>query len=803
MKKIYFLLLFLLVLCRWNTAQATHIFGGDFEMNYLGPGRYNVTLVLFIDEKNASSGAKQRLQDYVTVSIFRKRDNAKMMDIRLFPQPLSPVRYDECGNLLGVETTKYSFSTEVSLTPAQYSDALGYYIAWQDCCRNNVVANLLNSGNTGMTFYLEFPALTSAGGNVVNSSPKFTFPEGQIICLNDLTSIDFSATDADGDRLEYYLVTPYASYGGNSNRDTPPQAIRSGTSYPPVLWRQGYDENNMIPGSPALTINRQTGVMQVRATERGVAFVVGVEVREFRNGVQIGLVRRDYQFQVTECTPPPPPPTIFPTNATTREIIEKGVKTIDFCEEGFIDISTKDSINYVYQWFKDDQDIKGATTPKLRVTAPGKYYVQINTRGGCSRKSISEITTVNAKPSEGVRLTANVPTTTCEDKNLTLSVRNSPNFTYVWIKDTDTLKTQTRSSLGPIRESGRYRVLVKSRVSDCTYLPDTNVVIYRLPEAKITNTRNLTTICEDDRLPLSASVGTGHTYEWRLNGTAIAQANGQTYDANKAGDYTVVVTDANKCTNISLALRLTVNPSPVVTMDSIRPVCGTAIPKILLTGSPAGGKFEGNSVIGNEFFPFTAGFGRFVVKYTYTNQFQCSRTATRTIEVVQAPSVKLGADRTITKGESIPIGFSPGAATNGATYQWTPPSGLSSPTVSNPSASPDATVTYRLKVTFANGCSAEDDLVITVFPKLSVPTGFTPNGDGTNDVWEIDGITNVPDCEVEVFNRWGDKVFFSKGYSTPFDGTRNGEKLPAATYYYVIKPNNGANDLKGVLTIVQ
>lgn len=788
---------------RPHVAEATHIFGGDFEMNYLGPGRYNLTLVLFIDEKNASAGAKQRLQDYVTVSIFRKRDNGKMIDIRLYPQPTSPVRYDECGNLLGVETTKYSFSSEISLSSSLYNDALGYYVAWQDCCRNNVIVNVANSGSTGMTFYLEFPALSNASGIFVNSSPKFTFPEGQIICLNDLTSIDFSATDADGDRLEYYLATPYASYGGNANRDTPPQAIRSGASYPPIVWRQGYDESNMIPGSPALTINRQTGVMQVRATEKGVAFVVGVEVREFRNGVQIGLVRRDYQFQVTECTPPPPPPTVFPATATAKEVRDKGVKTVDFCEEGFIDIATKDSINYVYQWFKDDQDIKGAITSILRVTEPGKYYVQISTRGGCSRKSISEITTVNAKPNEGVRLVSNIPTTTCEDKNLILSVRDSPNFTYLWLRGRDTLKTQIRASLGPIRESGRYSVLVRSKVSDCTYLPDTNVVINKIPEARIINARNVTTICEDDRLPLSANAGTGYTYQWRLNGTAIAQATAQAYDANRAGDYTVIVTDGNQCSNTSLVLRLTVNPSPVVAMDSIRPVCGTSIPKILLSGTPAGGKFEGNSVIGNEFFPFTSGYGRFAVKYTYTNQFQCSRSVSRIVEVVQAPSVKLGADRTITKGESVQIGFTPPASASGATYQWSPPSGLSSPSVPNPIATPDATTTYKLVTTFSNGCSAEGDIVITVFPRLVVPTGFTPNGDGTNDVWEIEGIANVPDCEIEVFNRWGEKVFFSKGYTQPFDGTQNGDKLPAATYYYVIKPNNGAAHLKGVVTIIQ
>lgn len=803
MKKLYFITWLIVGLGSWKTAQATHIFGGDFEMVYQSPGRYTITLNLFIDEKNASAGARTRISAPQLISIFRKRDNATMANVTLSPLPISAVQYDECGNSLGVATTKYSYVADVSLSGSVYNDSQGYYIAWQDCCRNNVVVNLNNSGNTGMTFFLEFPAVRDASGReFVNSSPKYTFPEGQIICANDLTKIDFSAVDNDNDQLQYFLVTPYATYSSTGGSNTvPPTAIR-GTSYPPVTWRAGYDETNMIPGSPPLTIDPKTGIMTVKASERGAAFVVGVEVREYRNGVLIGSVRRDYQFQVTDCTPPPPPPTIFPANATKAQR-DNGVKAVDFCEEGFIDLSTKDSTTYTFQWQKDGSNISGEHGPVLRVTAAGVYTVEVSTKGGCSRKSISEKTTVNAKPNEGVKIASSLPLPICEDKRnqLTLSVRNSASFTYVWFKNGDTLQTERKATLA-VRESGKYSILVNSKVSTCTYLLDSNVVINPLPEAKITNPRNLTVICEDDTLHLSSSTGVGYIYEWRMNASVIPQGTTDKYDARKTGDYTIFITDKNKCTALSAVLRLTVNPSPIVSMDSLNPICGTAIPKVGLIGTPAGGKFEGTGVTGNDFYPGSTSYGRFRVIYTYTNQYQCFRKASRWIEVVQAPVVKLGPDKTITKGDVVPLKPLQAIA-SGATYQWTPPGGLSRADIANPNATPLATITYRLKVTYPNGCAAEDDILINVFPKLTIPTGFTPNGDGVNDSWEINGIADVPDCEVEVFNRWGEKVFFSKGYVSPFDGTRNGEKLPAATYYFVIKPNNGADDLKGVLTIIQ
>lgn len=84
-----------------------------------------------------------------------------------------------------------------------------------------------------------------------------------------------------------------------------------------------------------------------------------------------------------------------------------------------------------------------------------------------------------------------------------------------------------------------------------------------------------------------------------------------------------------------------------------------------------------------------------------------------------------------------------------------------------------------------------------------IPNTFTPNGDGVNDNWELDGLVAYPQAEVQVFNRYGQQVYYSRGYSVPWDGTYKGSPLPAGTYYYIINlGNNVCRILSGYVAIL-
>ena len=88
---------------------------------------------------------------------------------------------------------------------------------------------------------------------------------------------------------------------------------------------------------------------------------------------------------------------------------------------------------------------------------------------------------------------------------------------------------------------------------------------------------------------------------------------------------------------------------------------------------------------------------------------------------------------------------------------------------------------------------------------IDIPTAFTPNGDSYNEKWEIDLGGLYPQAEIEVFDRYGRRVFYSRGYdeSQHWDGTYNGKELPMDAYYYVINLKNGSQRLSGVVTIVR
>lgn len=87
--------------------------------------------------------------------------------------------------------------------------------------------------------------------------------------------------------------------------------------------------------------------------------------------------------------------------------------------------------------------------------------------------------------------------------------------------------------------------------------------------------------------------------------------------------------------------------------------------------------------------------------------------------------------------------------------------------------------------------------------KVIVANAFTPNGDGVNDTWDIQNIGQYPNCIVEIFSRYGDKVFYSSGYNTAWNGKRNGANLPVGTYYYIIKLNSSIKPVTGNLTIIR
>jgi len=111
--------------------------------------------------------------------------------------------------------------------------------------------------------------------------------------------------------------------------------------------------------------------------------------------------------------------------------------------------------------------------------------------------------------------------------------------------------------------------------------------------------------------------------------------------------------------------------------------------------------------------------------------------------------------------------------------------------------------TLTLRVTDANGCQATQDIqVADECPEIRIPNAFTPNGDGINDTWTIIGLEYDPTALIRVFTRYGQQVYQSKGYGTPWNGEYRGKKLPVGAYYYIINTKNGSQTYSGEVTII-
>ncbi|MCB0379945.1 MAG: gliding motility-associated C-terminal domain-containing protein [Flavobacteriales bacterium] len=183
----------------------------------------------------------------------------------------------------------------------------------------------------------------------------------------------------------------------------------------------------------------------------------------------------------------------------------------------------------------------------------------------------------------------------------------------------------------------------------------------------------------------------------------------------------------------------------------------------------------------------------------------CDSLVITELYVNPLPVVTLTADpELILSGQSSQL-----TATGGGLYTWTPTSSLSCINCANPIASPTETTLYTVEVNLS-GCIVSDTITVSVDSEFKIPEGFSPNGDGVNDVFEIVGISQFPNNKIMIVNRWGNKVFEAAPYKSDWDGTSQfgitiGEKLPSGTYFYILDLGktgpSGSQEIKGYIYI--
>jgi gliding motility-associated-like protein len=253
---------------------------------------------------------------------------------------------------------------------------------------------------------------------------------------------------------------------------------------------------------------------------------------------------------------------------------------------------------------------------------------------------------------------------------------------------------------------------------------------------------------------------------------------------------------------------ITVFAAPDVRFDPIPGIC-EEVPSITLTqaydfyGNAGIGTYSGNGIATSPVLvPLSAGPGLHLIQYLFVANNGCRDSATQSIQVYPTPILDLGPDRNVLEGDQITL--SPLVATgNGLSYLWDPGTYLSSITAASPVCTPLNDITYQLDVVSTDGCRNSGDIFIKVVKDFIVPNTFTPNGDGINDKWLIENLSLYPNHRVQVFNRYGQVLYDSKNYLTPWDGSFKGSPLPAGTYYYIIDLGGARSVKKGYVTLIK
>ncbi len=327
------------------------------------------------------------------------------------------------------------------------------------------------------------------------------------------------------------------------------------------------------------------------------------------------------------------------------------------------------------------------------------YTVTVTNGNGCVNTAS---TNVSVNPYATVNLTADG--SICTGSNMQLNA--SGGNTYSWSPATGLTNTSISNPVANPSSTTLYTVGITD-ANGCTGSGSVTVTVNSLPAIVINPN---TSICIGSNTTLSASGGT--SYLWSpstgLNDPAISNPV-----ANPSSNtvYSVIVTDANNCTN-SANTTVTVNPLPTVVISPDAAICIGSTVQLTASGgvnyswSPSSDLTNAN--ISN---PIASPLSNTSYSVTVTDANGCVNTSSTTITVNPFATVNLTASGSICAGSTMQL-----VASGGSTYSWSPSTGLTNSSISNPVANPASTTIYNVGITDANGCTGSGSVTITVNP---------------------------------------------------------------------------------------
>ena len=488
------------------------------------------------------------------------------------------------------------------------------------------------------------------------------------------------------------------------------------------------------------------------------------------------------------------------SNTDTQSIVINVTPVADFsttapkCTGLDVDFTNTGTTGVNYSW-----DLGSGATPATSTlenptgivySTPGsKIITLITDNGTCSDTSIQTIT-INETPA--VSFTSSSPQCAGSGVDFTNTGSSGFNWNFDWDFGQDASPTVS-SSENPtgVNYSTGGTKLVTFTISDqyCSNTDTSSILIYSLPSAFAGSD---TTICANDTVQIGSAPVSNMIYQWYPTNSIVISnpsiSNPLATPVSPVTNYILTVTDSNtSCVNtdsvvITMLDPIVANAGPDVEIcrnDTVQ-IGAAYIESQIYSWTPDTG-ISDTSISS----PFVSPDSTTIYTLTVTNNYAC-RTVTDEVMVLvhQLPDINAGPDDTITTGSSAQL-----VATGGVQYEWSPSWGLNNSGIYNPIAGPDSTITYIVWGTDIYGCSQSDTMTLTVLaPGFWLPTAFTPDNDGLNDVLYVRG-SGMAEFEFSIFDRWGHTIFYSQDPSRGWDGTKepSGEIMPEGAYVYVIK----------------
>jgi len=742
---------------------AFHIIGGEMIYDRLAGNSFRITLKLYRDCSNPEAA---EFDDPLVIYVYNA-SGVLVDELELFfpgSDLIDPSIVNPCVEVspdLCVQQAIYEGLINLPASPG------GYDLVYQRCCRNITILNINTPGEAGATYSVHIPD----PGEMINSSPRFTDLPPVAICAGYPFAFDHVATDPDGDELVYHFFTPFL--GGSIAMPTPVPALPP--PFSEVFFISPYSETYPVASSPAFTIDPATGWLAGTPTDLG-QFVVGVAVEEYRAGVLIAMHYRDFQFNVTDCTP---------------SIAAAAPAEINNCDDLTVLFENNSVGSDLFHWDFGVPGISSDTSneevPEYTYPDTGTYIVTLIAHPGFDCADTTFIS-VDVFPGFVADIDFNNVCAGAEVNFIDQSTSLYGTVTDWEWNYGDGWGSAEQNPDYIYEEAGNYMLIftVTNSYGCVEQLYDT-IQIYPNPHALIaTDSACIETVgtISDASIVLLPNVIT--EWSWEMVPGTYFDTESFNWYFDSAGAYPVVltVTTDKGCVD-TMEDTIIVDPQVIAGLLEDTVICyGDTI-----SMSSSGGIYY--SWIPEEFALSPFDSATLLVSlvsgniYVVVSDGCTDDTSSAHIEVLPAPPVIAGPDTTVYHWEPVEL-YAYGADS----YSWSPETGLTDPFIANPVATPDQTTLYTVTGIGENGCSSTATALLQILPvcvKFETANAFSPNSDGINDRFRL--VTTGDDALVSmvIYNRWGQLIFSTNSLEDGWDGTDGeGHMQEVGTYVYII-----------------